>query len=171
MSAVVITGRGRTANRAFARARAAEREAARAAAQIFATVEQMCPLRLRAFSREEMWREVYLAHRQNERAAPALSSVDGTDIRQPLCGEEIESREQYLLHGDYPVALVTLFRPPTPMISAGMMRLMTANPTLAFRHTTVASSSLSTVLTPKRSKANIRIKRAQVAVSRSLRLL
>ena len=154
--------------RTFARARAAEREAARAAAQIFATIEQMCPLSLRAFSRDEMWREVYLAHRQNERAAPALSSVEGTDIRQPLCGEEIEGREQFLMHGDYPVALVTLFRPPTPMISAGMMRVTTANPSLAFRHTTVVEYiTLDQVKAKDQLKGQHKdLSRAQTATSR-----
>ncbi|MDQ3685889.1 MAG: hypothetical protein M3430_09845, partial [Acidobacteriota bacterium] len=97
----------------FARVRAAETEACQAAGQIFAAVEHMCPLVLHPFTHEEMWRETFLAHRQNERSAPALSLVEGTDLRQPLCGEEISSRGGFLMHGDYPVSVVSLFRPPT----------------------------------------------------------
>jgi hypothetical protein len=166
--AVVTSWTQTNREQVFARTRVAEREAARAAAQIFAHLEQMCPLAMRAFSLDEMWREVYLAHRQNERVAPALSSVEGTDIRQPLCGEEIEAREQFLMHGDYPVALVSLFRPPTPLISAGMMRVMTANPTLAFRHTTVVEYiTLDQVKAKDQLKGQHKdLSRAQTAVSR-----
>lgn len=152
----------------FARARAAETEACQAAEQIFAGLEHMCPLTLRPFTREEMWRETFLAHRQNECDAPALSLVEGSDLRQPLCGEEIHQRGGFLMHGDYPVSVVSLFRPPTPLISAGMLRVMTANPNLAFRHTTVVEYI---TLDQEKAKAHLKdqhkdLSRAQSAVSR-----
>ncbi len=152
----------------FARVRAAEREASNAAAQIFAHLEHMCPLTLRPFTRAEMWRETFLAHRQNERHAPMLSPIEGTDLRQPLCSEEIAGHGQFLMHGDYPVSVVSLFRPPTPVITAGMMRVMTANPNLAFRHTTVVEYI---TLDQERAKAHLKdqhkdLSRAQTAVSR-----
>lgn len=152
----------------FARARAAESEAATAAAQIFSTIEHMCPLALRPFTREEMWRETFLAHRQNEQAAPALASVEGADLRQPLCGEEVSAHGQFLMHGDCPVSVVSLFRPPTPLVSAGMTRVMTANPNLAFRNTAVLEYI---TLDQERAKANLKdqhkdLSRAQTAVSR-----
>ena len=152
----------------FARARATEHEACQAAGQIFAHLEHMCPLTLRPFTREEMWRETFLAHRQNERGAPALSLVEGSDLRQPLCGEEISSRGGFLMHGDYPVSIISLFRPPTPVISAGMLRVMTANPNLAFRHTTVVEYI---TLDQEKAKAHLKdqhkdLSRAQTAVSR-----
>lgn len=167
-SAVVTSWTRVMREQVFARAREAEREASKAATQIFSTIEHMCPLPLHPFTRDEMWREVFLAHRQNERDCPKLSLVEGTDLRQTLCGEEIEARGQYLLHGNCPVSVVSLFRPPTPIISAGMLRVMTANPNLAFRHTTVVE-----YLTLDQDKARAHLKdqhkdlsRAQSAVSR-----
>lgn len=146
----------------FARARAAEREACQQATQVFAAVEHTCPLELRPFTRDEMWREAFLAHRLNERDAPALTLVEGTDLRQPLCGEEVSGDGQFLLHGDTPVALVSLFRPPTPVISAGMMRVTTANPNLAFRHTAVVE-----YITLDQEQAKTRLKDQQKDLSRA----
>ncbi|MDQ3742852.1 MAG: hypothetical protein M3444_00430 [Acidobacteriota bacterium] len=128
----------------------------------------MCPLELRAFTREEMWRETYLAHRLNERTAPELAEVEGADLRQYLCCEEITGGGQFVMHGDYPVAVVSLFRPPTPVISAGMLRVMTANPNLVFRHTTVVEY---VTLDQEKAKAHLRdqykdLSRAQTAVAR-----
>ncbi|MGB8507126.1 MAG: hypothetical protein WCD76_01860 [Pyrinomonadaceae bacterium] len=167
-SAVTASWTRTNREQVFARVRDAELEAYRAAEQIFSTVEHMCPLRLRPFTREEMWRETFLAHRQNECTAPALSLVEGSDLRQPLCGEKIEARGQFLMHGDYPVSIVSLFRPPTPLVSAGMLRVMTANPNLAFRHTTVVEYI---TLDQERAKAHLKdqhkdLSRAQTAVSR-----
>lgn len=167
-SAVLASWRRTNREQVFARVRAAELEACRAAEQIFSNIEHMCPLRLRPFTREEMWRETFLAHRQNECGVPALSLVEGSDLRQPLCGEKIETRGQFLMHGDYPVSIVSLFRPPTPLVSAGMLRVMTANPNLAFRHTTVVEY---VTLDQERAKAHLKdqhkdLSRAQTAVSR-----
>ncbi|MFL6228716.1 MAG: VirB4 family type IV secretion system protein [Pyrinomonadaceae bacterium] len=150
------------------RSRLDEEAACEAASQLFAAVEHMCPLELRSFTREEMWREVYRSHRLNERAAPALPLDETADLRQYLCGEEIRGSGQFILHGDYPVTIVSLFRPPTPVISAGMLRVMTANPNLVFRHTTVVE-----YLTLDQEKAKTHLKnqfkdlsRAQRAVTR-----
>ena len=152
----------------FARAREAEQAACESASQVFAALEQMSPVPLRPFTREEMWRETFLAHRQSEQAVPALSLTEAADLRQPLCGEEISSRGGMIMHGDCPVALVSLFRPPTPIVSAGMLRVMTANPNLAFRHTTIIE-----YITLDQERAKTRLKdqhkdlsRAQTAVSR-----
>lgn len=151
-----------------ARTLADEHEACERAAQVFSSIEAMCPLPLRPFTREEMWRETFLAHRLNERSAPALIDLEGADLRQPLCGEEISGDGQFLLHGNVPVSIVSLFRPPTPAISAGMLRVMTANPSLTFRHTTVLE-----YITLDQEKAKTHLKsqhkdlsRAQTAISR-----
>lgn len=166
--AVLVSWTRTNREQVFTRERAAEREAATTAAQIFSNLEHMCPLPLRPFTRDEMWRETFLSHRQNERDAPALSLVEGSDLRQPLCGEEISARGSFLLHGDIPVSIVSLFRPPTPLVSAGMMRVMTANPNLAFRHTSVVEYI---TLDQERAKAGLKdqhkdLSRAQAAVSR-----
>ena len=150
------------------RAVADEEVACNAAGQVFATLEQMSPVELRPFSREEMWREVYRGHRLNHPVAPVLADVESADLRQPLCGEAVSSGGQFLLHGDVPLALVSLFRPPTPVISAGMMRVVTVNPQLNFRHTTVVE-----YLTLDQEQAKARLKgqfqdlsRATTAVAR-----
>lgn len=150
------------------RALAAEREMCDQAAQIFSIIEQMSPLRLLPLAPEQLWRETFLAHRLNERGAPTLGSAENTDLRQLLCGEEISGDGQFLLHGDTPVALVSLFRPPTPVISSGMLRVMTANPNLVFRHTTVIEYI---TLDQERAKSGLKdrhkdLSRAQTAVSR-----
>jgi len=152
----------------FARVCSAESAACETASQIFSTIEGMSPFRLQPFTREAMWRETFLAHRQNEKTVPALSLVEAADLRQPLCGEEVSSKGQFMMHGDCPVALVSLFRPPTPIVSAGMLRVMTANPNLAFRHTTVIEYI---TLDQERAKSRLKdqhkdLSRAQTAVSR-----
>jgi hypothetical protein len=150
------------------RSRLDEEAACEAAGQLFAGIEHMCPLELSPFTREEMWEEVYRSHRLKERDAPTLPSVEWADLRQHLCGEEISGGGQFILHGDRPVAMVSLFRPPTPVISAGMLRVMTANPNLVFRHTTVVEY---VTLDQERAKTRLRdqfkdLSRAQTAVAR-----
>ena len=166
--AIVASWRRTNIERLCARFRHDEEAACEAATQVFASLEHMCPLELRAFTREEMWREVYLAHRLNERDAPTLLSVEGTDLRQHLCGEEISGGGGFLMHGDYPIAIVSLFRPPTPNISAGMLRVMTANPNLVFKHTTVVEY---TTLNQEQAKTHLKnqykdLSRAQTAVAK-----
>lgn len=114
-----------------------ERECMERASHVFAHIEHMCPLRLQPLSPEELWRAVYLGHRMNEHHAPQLPRIEGTDIRQPLCAEDIKGDGEFLLHGRTPVSIVSLFRPPTPVITANMMRLLTANANLVFDHTTI----------------------------------
>lgn len=135
--AVATAWRRNYADNLCVRAVAAEAAASAAASELYATLEQMSPLELRPLTRAEMWQEVYRGHRLNHPVAPALAEAASADLRQPLCGETITNGDQFLMHGDMPVALVSLFRPPTPVISAGMMRVLTVNPQLNFRHTTV----------------------------------
>lgn len=156
------------AERLCARADADEAAAGEAATQVFATLEQMSPLALTPFTREQMWQAVYRGHRLNHPVAPALPSEEGLDLRQPLCGESISTGGNFLLHGDVPVALVALFRPPTPVITAGMMRVLTANPQLTFRHTTVVEYL---ILDQEKAKARLKgqfqdLSRAQTATAR-----
>lgn len=144
------------------RVREDEEAACEAADQIFSTIEYMSPLQLWAFSREEMWRETYRSHRLNERFVPSFPVIEGSDIRQQLCGEELSAGGNFLMVGDYPVAIVSLFRPPTPVISAGMLRVMTANPNLVFRHTTVVE-----YLTLDQEKAKTHLKNQFKDLSRA----
>jgi hypothetical protein len=117
---------------------AEERAAREKAERVFRLVERECPLSLRRFDRDRLWEAVYLGHRQNAQSIPILSDLPGIDIRDYLCGETIEGGGWYVMHGSHPAAIVSMFTPPQPMISADMLRALVFNPGLNFRHTLVA---------------------------------
>jgi len=115
-----------------------EEEAAREAAEkTFRLVERECPLKLKRLTREELWAAVFLSHRQNAQAIPAMP-LDGRDVRDYLCGESIVASGHYLLHGIHPAAVISLFTPPQPSVTADLMRLLSVNGNLNFRHTVIA---------------------------------
>jgi hypothetical protein len=115
-----------------------EREAYRRAEKIFRLIERECPLSLRRFNRKELWEAIYLGHRQNARDVPILPDEPGLDIREYLCGETIEGIGSHIMHGAHPAAIVTMFTPPQPAITADALRSLTLNPALNFRHTIIA---------------------------------
>ncbi|MCA1626619.1 MAG: hypothetical protein LC742_01460, partial [Acidobacteria bacterium] len=145
-----------------------ERECMERASQIFAHVEHTSPLRLQPLTREELWQAVYLGHRMNEHAAPQLPHVEGADIRLPLCAEDIKGDGEFLLHGRTPVGIVSLFRPPTPVVTANMMRMLTTNPNLVFDHTTITEFiTLDQEQAKRELKSQVKsLSRAQSATSR-----
>jgi hypothetical protein len=124
---------------AVIRARADEEETMREAARVFRSVEAQCPteLGLEAMTREEIWDALFLSHRQNAVTSPELPDTPGSDIRDYTCAESVEGTGWFLMHGSYPVAVVSAFVPPQPVITADSMRKITANPALNFRHVTV----------------------------------
>jgi hypothetical protein len=115
-----------------------ERAAREKAEKVFRLVESECPLSLRRFSRQELWEAIYLGHRQNAQRVPILPDVPGLDIRDYLCGETIEGRGSHVMHGAHPAAIVSMFTPPQPAITADALRALTLNPALNFRHTVIA---------------------------------
>ena len=115
-----------------------EAQAREQAEKVFRLVERECPVSLRRFGREELWQAVYLGHRQNARTVPILPDVPGIDIRDYLCGETIAGDGCYVMHGSHPAAIVSMFVPPQPTISADVLRAITYHPGLTFRHTVVA---------------------------------
>lgn len=139
-----------------------EDEARDEAMRVFAAIEQMCPLRVTPFNREELWQAVYLGHRRNEHAAPRLSDVEGTDLREHLCAEDIRGDGEFLLHGHTTTSIVSLFRPPTPLVTADMMRLLTANPNLVCEHTTITE-----FITLDQQRAKIDLKNQHKDLSRA----
>lgn len=150
------------------RTAADEQEAMGSAMQVFAGLEHMCPLRITPFGREELWEAVYLGHRRNEHAAPRLSEVEGADLREHLCGEDIRGDGEFLLHGRSPVAIVSLFRPPTPVVTADMMRFLTNNANLVCEHTDVVEFI---TLDQERAKTDLKhqyqdLSRAEAATTR-----
>jgi len=115
-----------------------EREAREMAEKVFRLVERECPLSLRRFSRQELWEAIYLGHRQNARSVPILPDISGLDIRDYLCGETIEACGSHVIHGAHPAAIVSMFTPPQPAVTAEALRALTLNLSLNFRHTIVA---------------------------------
>jgi hypothetical protein len=114
-----------------------EQEAFEEAEKTFRQIERECPLKLVPFTRDELWAATFLGHRQNATSVPALPS-DGTDLREYLCGETIEASSHYVMHGVCPAALVSLFTPPQPTVTADALRLLCVNSTLNFRHTIIS---------------------------------
>src|SRR5262249_8386782 len=107
------------------------------AEKTFRLIEQESALRFTRFTREELWEAVYLGHRQNATSIPTIPN-DGVDVRHYLCGEMIEASGGYVMHGNCPAAIVSMFAPPQPFITADALRLLSVNGTLNFRHTAVS---------------------------------
>ena len=115
-----------------------ERSAKDQAEKIFRLIERECPLALKRFDRQQLWEAIYLGHRQNAASVPAIPDVAGYDIRDYLCGETIEGDGWYVMHGSHPAAIVSMFVPPQPSVSADALRALTLHPGLTFRHTLIA---------------------------------
>jgi hypothetical protein len=114
-----------------------EREAFEEAQKTFRLIERECPLKLTPFTRDELWAATFLGHRQNATSVPHLPN-DGADLREYLCGETIETNGHYVMHGAHPAALVSLFTPPQPTVTADALRLLSVNGSLNFRHTIIS---------------------------------
>ncbi len=107
------------------------------AEKVFRQFERESAMSFTRFTREELWSGVFLGHRLNATTVPTLPE-EGADLRAYLCGETIEASGAYVLHGHTPAALVSLFTPPQPFVTADALRLLTVNGTLNFRHTILA---------------------------------
>ena len=114
-----------------------EQQAIDEAEKTFRLIEHQSPLRLNQFTRQELWEAIYLGHRQNSKTAPILPDSPGRDIRDYLCGETIAGDGHFIMHGNYPAAVVSMFVPPQPHIFADCMRVLTTNPELNFRHNVI----------------------------------
>jgi hypothetical protein len=131
------------------------------AEKTFRLIERESALRFTRFTREDLWEAVYLGHRQNATSVPAVPD-DGVDVRHYLCGEAIEASGVYVMHGNFPAAIVSMFTPPQPFITADALRLLSVNGTLNFRHTVV-----SEFIYPDQGKAVKRLDRRIRQVMRS----
>jgi hypothetical protein len=104
---------------------------------IWRQVENSSPLTLRRFTRQEVWEAVFFAHCQNAVSAPLLPERPGCDLRSYLCAETIEGELNYLMHGQYPVAIVSMFTPPNEFITADALRGLIGRRDFNSRHTIV----------------------------------
>jgi len=114
-----------------------EKQAYLRANRIWRQIENSSPLLLRRFDRREIWEAVFLGHCQNASCAPLLPDRPGRDLRDYLCSESIEGDLHYLLHGNYPVAIVSMFTPPNEFVTADALRTIVGRRDFNSRHTLV----------------------------------
>lgn len=115
-----------------------ELEAREAAEKVFRLIERECPLSMKRLGRDKLWEAVYLGHRQDAQSVATLPDMLGLDIRNYLCCESVSCEGNYVMHGAHPAAVVSMFTPPQPFVTADALRALVFNSTLNFRHTIVA---------------------------------
>jgi hypothetical protein len=114
------------------------------ASQVWRTIERESPLPLTRMTREEMWRAYFLSHNPSAKSVPATAAAKIWDVRGYAC-DGAAYEENFVIHGDVPVAVVTMTRPPQSRIVeggplgsyAGCMRSLAGNPNWTFPHTHV----------------------------------
>lgn len=115
-----------------------EKEAYRDAERTFRLVEREgAVLNLRRFNQEHLWQALYMGHNESAKSCPEMPNNPLVDLRPQLCNDTIKGDGWYILHGDTPVAIVTLFVPPEPETHAGIMRNLIGHPGLTCRYTIV----------------------------------
>lgn len=125
-------------------------------------VENSSPLTLRRFTRQELWGAVFLGHCQNALFAPVLPEQPGCDLRPYLCAETIEGELNYLMHGQYPVAIVSMFTPPNEFVTADAIRGLIGRRDFNSRHIIVTE-----YLFPEQRKETKRLDRRIRQVKRT----
>jgi hypothetical protein len=130
--------------------------------RVWRQIENSSPLMVRRFTRQEIWEAVFLGHSQNASAIPMLPERPGRDLRDYLCGETIEGELNYLMHGEYPVAIVSMFTPPNEFVTADALRTLIGRRDFNSRHTIVTE-----YLFPEQRKETKRLDRRIKQVKRT----
>jgi hypothetical protein len=130
--------------------------------RIWRQIENSSPLMLRRFTRQEIWEAVFFGHCQNATSAPILPEKLGRDLRAYLCAETIEGELNYLMHGEYPVAIVSMFTPPNEFVTAEALRGLMGRRDFNSRHTIVTE-----YLFPEQRKETKRLDRRIKQVKRT----
>src|SRR5438105_7983172 len=125
-------------------------------------IENSSPLRLRRMTRQEIWEAVYFGNCQNAGSSPLLAHRPGRDLRDYLCSEKIEGELSYLMHGQYPVAIVSMFTPPNEFVTADALRGLIGRRDFNTRHTIVTE-----YLFPEQRKETKRLDRRIKQVKRT----
>lgn len=139
-----------------------ETRAYQRANRIWRQIENSSPLMLRRFSRQEIWEAVFFGHCQNATSAPVLPLRPGRDLRAYLCAETIEGELNYLMHGQCPVAIVSMFTPPNEFVTADALRGLIGRRDFNSRHTIVTE-----YLFPEQRKETKRLDRRIKQVKRT----
>ncbi len=130
--------------------------------RVWRQIENSTPLSLRRFTRQEMWEAVFMGHCQNATSVPVLPEKPGRDLRDYLCGETIEGELNYLMHGECPVAIVSMFTPPNEFVTADALRTLIGRRDFNTRHTIVTE-----YLFPEQRKETKRLDRRIKQVKRT----
>jgi len=130
--------------------------------RVWRQVENSSPMILRRFTRQEIWEALFFGHCQNALSAPLLPEKLGRDLRDYLCSETIEGELNYLMHGDYPVAIVSMFTPPNEFVTADALRGLIGRRDFNNRHTIVTE-----YLFPEQRKETKRLDRRIKQVKRT----
>lgn len=125
-------------------------------------IENSSPLRLRRMTRQEIWEAVYFGNCQNAGSSPLLNHRPGRDLRDYLCSEKIEGELNYLMHGQYPVAIVSMFTPPNEFVTSDALRGLIGRRDFNTRHTIVTE-----YLFPEQRKETKRLDRRIKQVKRT----
>ena len=129
---------------------------------VWRQTENSSPLTLKRFKRQEIWEAVFLASCQNAGSIPILPNQLGRDLRDYLCSETIEGELNYLMHGQYPVTMVSMFTPPNEFVTADALRGLIGRRDFNTRHTIVTE-----YLFPEQLKETKRLDRRIKQVKRT----
>jgi hypothetical protein len=132
------------------------------AQSVWRQLENSSPFTLRRFSRQEIWEAIFFGNCQNAGSSPRLPSRPGRDLRDYLCSETIAGELNYLMHGEYPVAIVSMFTPPNEFVTADALRSLIGRRDLNTRHTIVTE-----YLFPEQRKETKRLDRRIKQVKRT----
>jgi hypothetical protein len=130
--------------------------------RVWRQIENSSPLSLRRFTRQEIWEAIFMGHCQNAGSVPVLPQKPGRDLRDYLCGETIEGELNYLMHGECPVAIVSMFTPPNEFVTADALRTLIGRRDFNTRHTIVTE-----YLFPEQRKETKRLDRRIKQVKRT----
>jgi hypothetical protein len=134
----------------------------RHANRVWRQIENSAPLTLHRFSRQEIWEAVFMGHCQNATSVPVLADNPGRDLRDHLCGETIAGELNYLMHGECPVAVMSMFTPPNEFVTADALRTLIGRRDFNTRHTIVTE-----YLFPEQRKETKRVDRRIKQVKRT----
>src|SRR5438874_3929385 len=129
---------------------------------VWRQIENSSPLRLRRLTRQEIWEAVYFGNCQNAGSSPLFAHRPGRDLRDYLCSETLEGELNYLMHGQYPVAIVSMFTPPNEFVTADALRGLIGRRDFNTRHTIVTE-----YLFPEQRKETKRLDRRIKQVKRT----
>lgn len=117
---------------------AQERTTLNRAQEVFAQVENLFigPLMLEPLSESQTFTALYLSQNPSATSIPTLDHESASDLRPYLCGETLEVKDWYVLHGNTPVAVVSLFVPPQPFVPDDFSKIWSQN-NATFRHVVV----------------------------------